>query len=97
MLSKQIIPKNEVISQMPIVSPWFCRDSSLRQGQLCQTRPMTPEWVVRYLVATDQPFEPEMTTPCIKIRWLKKNSNIGGTTITTEAAMIKCVLTAYKP
>ena len=39
------------------------------------------------------PLIPEITTPCVNIFWLKKKMIIGGSTITTDAAMIRCVFT----
>lgn len=40
------------------------------------------------------PLMPEITTPWVKIFWLKKKIRMGGMIITTDAAMMRWVLTA---
>ena len=38
------------------------------------------------------PLTPLNTTPWVKMRWAKKKRTIGGTIISTETAMMRCVL-----
>lgn len=48
--------------------------------------------IILALAEPDYPLIPVNTTPCVKMRWEKKNSRMGGTIINTETAMIRWVL-----